>query len=1030
MSSNRFTGFDLVGFSTFFIGGLLAVSISSYRAADVVHDPVFPFNRFYQPDLIQDPPVTEVSNLLGPIGAFVSDVTLRVWGATAYLIVGSLLILSVMMIVGRSVKAPCIRLAGWFVFLIFSATLLSVTVTGGWSGPMIGPGGYVGALSHGLMLPWLGPIGCGMVSVCAALFGLILVTGTLPIRIAALTTTTVIGSAANRKRGNQKKRRDSLSVLIRGKRTTPTEDEEEEEDEDDQYEADEYEADEYEADEYEDDEQEYEQDIDEDDDTYEEEEEDEEEVPTETPTVAATAARGLKGLLRRATPAGLRTDGNNPSTETQEQTPQANATEARFIRPEDRKAANEQRLEVMEQLDEASRREDPREYDLPPIDLLLQGDSFSYDDQEKEVRRKAKILEKTFSNFNLNVKVVEIETGPVIAQYEIELEPGLRLSKITGLADDLAIALRVPSVRIVAPIPGKNTVGIEVPNQQRQVVRLRDVIEEVNGRVKKMRIPLYLGKDVSGNPLMADLSTLPHLLIAGRTGTGKSVCLNAIISSILMTRRPDEVRMLMIDPKMVELSGYKTLPHLMHPVVTDMRKAEAILAWAVDKMEERYSLLAQAGVRHVSAYNQLGEEELRERLQLEDDQSQEVPTHLPYIVIVADEIADLMMTAGKEVEQHIIRLAQKSRAVGIHLILATQKPTVDVITGLIKSNLPARIAFQVASRTDSRVVLDEMGAEKLLGNGDMLFLWPGTSMLLRGQGTFLTDEEINSVVECVSTGEQDFVKELVQLKVEDQEDTGAGPQLKKRDDLYESAVDIVVREGRGSVSLLQRCLGIGYGRAARLIDFMAEDGIVGPYNGSQAREVAISIAEWEAIQAGEETPASAPPESREPDPSKLRRSNKIVRTADWSEEEAAAATSPTRHNSPLTATTAPEVEDESCKHNAYEEDEQEFDELEDESVVDKEEEGSAKHPIVTDEEGLDEEGLDEEGLDEEGLDEDEDDEYEDDEYEDEEDNAYEGEDYESPEVAENEEEEYEEEDEAYDEDEYEIDADEYEPEKA
>ena len=267
-----------------------------------------------------------------------------------------------------------------------------------------------------------------------------------------------------------------------------------------------------------------------------------------------------------------------------------------------------------------------------------------------------------------------------------------------------------------------------------------------------MRIPVYLGKDVAGNPLVVDLTTLPHLLIAGRTGTGKSVCLNSIIASMLMTRRPDEVRMLMIDPKMVELSPYKCLPHLMHPVVTDMRKAEAILGWAVEKMEERYHLLARAGVRHISVYNQLGEDELMERIQPEDDEERkQIPTHIPYIVIVADELADLMMTAAKEVEGHIIRLAQKSRAVGIHLVLATQKPTVDVITGLIKSNLPARIAFQVASRTDSRVVLDEMGADKLLGNGDMLFLWPGTSTLLRGQGTYLSDDEITKVIAAVAT---------------------------------------------------------------------------------------------------------------------------------------------------------------------------------------------------------------------------------------------------------------------------------------
>ena len=500
-----------------------------------------------------------------------------------------------------------------------------------------------------------------------------------------------------------------------------------------------------------------------------------------------------------------------------------------------------ERQAVMEALDAAARAEDSRPDELPSVDMLVEGEPIHFEEHEKEVRRKAKVLEKTFLNFGFNVRVVEIETGPVIAQFEVELEAGLRLSRITGLADDLAIALRVPSVRIVAPIPGKNTVGIEVPNAERQIVRLREVIEEANGKASKMRIPIYLGKDVAGNPMVVDLTTLPHLLIAGRTGTGKSVCLNTLIVSMLMTRRPDEVRMLLIDPKMVELSSYKTLPHLMHPVVTDMRKAEAILAWAVDKMEERYALLARAGVRHISGYNQLGEEELMERLQPESDEEREqIPTHLPYIVIVADEMADLMMTAAKEVETHIIRLAQKSRAVGIHLVLATQKPTVDVITGLIKSNLPARIAFQVASRTDSRVVLDEMGADKLLGNGDMLFLWPGTSTLIRGQGTYVGDDEINRIVDFVGTNEPEFVKELVQLKPAAPAE-GEASAPRHRDDLYDAAVDIVIREGRGSVSLLQRTLGIGYGRAARLIDFMAEDGVVGTYNGSQAREVLITI---------------------------------------------------------------------------------------------------------------------------------------------------------------------------------------------
>lgn len=512
-------------------------------------------------------------------------------------------------------------------------------------------------------------------------------------------------------------------------------------------------------------------------------------------------------------------------------------------------------------IDDTRLPEGTEEYVLPGLDLLAEPEDVDFESQSIEVRRKAKVLEQTFADFGFNVKVVEIETGPVIAQYEIELEAGLRLSKITSLAEDIAIALRVPGVRIVAPIPGKNTVGIEVPNETRQVVRMREVIEEEGESIKKMKIPLFLGKDVSGNALSVDLATLPHLLIAGRTGTGKSVCLNTIISSMLMTRRPDEVRLLMIDPKMVELSGYGQLPHLMHPVVTDMRKAEAILAWAVDKMEERYQLLASVGVRHITSYNQLGREELLNRLQPEStEQASAIPDYLPFIVIVADEIADMMMTAGKDVEQHIIRLAQKSRAVGIHLILATQKPTVDVITGLIKSNLPARISFQVATRTDSRVVLDEMGADKLLGNGDMLFLWPGTSTLLRGQGTYMSDDEINRLVDHCSTGEQNFVNELVNLEVKsDESETTAKPgALKKRDELYESAIEVVIREGRGSCSLLQRALGIGYGRAARMIDWMAEDGIVGDYNGPQAREVVISQSDWDAMREGGES--NAPPE--------------------------------------------------------------------------------------------------------------------------------------------------------------------------
>jgi S-DNA-T family DNA segregation ATPase FtsK/SpoIIIE len=490
-------------------------------------------------------------------------------------------------------------------------------------------------------------------------------------------------------------------------------------------------------------------------------------------------------------------------------------------------------------------------YELPPLSLLEDPQPFPYEEHDQRLRERAALLEKTFTDFGLNVRVVGINTGPVITQYEVALETGLRVHKVTRLADDLALNLKVPSVRMVAPIPGKNTVGVEIPNEHRAVVRLKEVILTAARKAAKGKVPLFLGKDTEGRPLVYDLADMPHLLIAGRTGTGKSVCMNAIILSMLMTRRPDEVKMVMIDPKMLELSEYGKVPHLMHPVVKDMKKAEAILAWAVDKMEERYDLLSRVRVRGIAGYNELTPEEIHRRLgPLDEEERKRVPDKMPYIVIFVDEMNDLMMTMKREVEGHIIRLAQKSRAAGIHLVVATQKPTVDVITGLIKSNLPARICFQVSSRSDSRVVLDEMGADKLLGKGDMLFLQPGTGTLMRAQGTYASDEEITRVVDYLEC-EPCYAAELVQLS--SRKDASAGgflESLRARDDVYEQAIEVVVRERRGSVSLLQRALGIGYGRAARLIDFMAEDGIVGAYNGSNAREVLYTPEQWDDVKRG------------------------------------------------------------------------------------------------------------------------------------------------------------------------------------
>jgi S-DNA-T family DNA segregation ATPase FtsK/SpoIIIE len=495
------------------------------------------------------------------------------------------------------------------------------------------------------------------------------------------------------------------------------------------------------------------------------------------------------------------------------------------------------------------------DYELPPLSLLDEAEPFAFDEHDQKLRQRAALLEQTFKDFDLNVRVVGINAGPVITQFEVALETGMRVNKVTGLADDLALHLKVPSVRVVAPIPGKNTVGIEVPNENRAVVRLKEVILGAARRVAKAKVPLFLGKDSEGRPLVYDLADIPHLLIAGTTGTGKSVCLNAIILSMLMTRRPDEIKLILIDPKMTELTEYGKIPHLMHPVVKDVKKSEAILAWAVDKMEERYDILSRARVRHVSAYNELGLDEIRRRLQPDEEEARRIPERMPYIVIVVDELSDLMLQMKREVESHIIRLAQKSRAAGIHLVLATQKPTVDVITGLIKSNLPGRVCFKVASRSDSRVVLDEIGAEKLLGKGDMLFLQPGTSDLLRAQGTYASDQEISRVITHLECEEPCYAAELVQLKATG--DGGTLESLRARDPLYEQAIEIVVREGRGSCSLLQRALGIGYGRAARLIDFMAEDGIVGAYNGSSAREVLFSPEAWDALKQGSRAAARA-----------------------------------------------------------------------------------------------------------------------------------------------------------------------------
>jgi len=487
----------------------------------------------------------------------------------------------------------------------------------------------------------------------------------------------------------------------------------------------------------------------------------------------------------------------------------------------------------------------PKSYDdytLPGMDLLSEPEYGYVDVQERIVKSQAKVLERLLSEFNINADVVNAEPGPVITMFELELAPGIKVSQITNLANDMARGLGAQAVRVVAPLPGRHTIGIEVPNSQKEIVRIKDLIQRAGSAPEKMRIPLFLGKDSSGEALVSDLATMPHLLIAGTTGSGKSVCINTIIASVLLTKRPDEVKLILIDPKMVEMTAFANIPHLMCPIVTENKRAEQILEWATTKMDERYAILAEAGVKNITAFNKLGAEEVIRRFDPSTaEEEAKIPKKLPSLVIIVDELADLMMTAPKEIETYIVRLAQKSRAVGIHIILATQRPQATVVTGLIKSNLPSRVAFRVAAKMDSRIILDQNGAETLLGQGDMLFLKPGTSDLVRAQGAYVDDNEIKGIVDHLkSVAEPQFHPELMQLNSIDISEIG-------KDDMFDEAVRLVLETKRGSVSLLQRKLGIGYARASRIIEMMAVSGILGEYKGSQAREVMMTLSEYEQV---------------------------------------------------------------------------------------------------------------------------------------------------------------------------------------
>jgi len=476
------------------------------------------------------------------------------------------------------------------------------------------------------------------------------------------------------------------------------------------------------------------------------------------------------------------------------------------------------------------------DYTLPRLDLFDSPPPMETRKIREDFEGTARILEETLADFDIESKVVEINKGPVITRYELEPAPGVKIHRITSLSDNIALAMKAQSVRIVAPVPGKGTVGVEVPNSTSALVYLREVLDSKEYRDAKSKLKLAIGKDIAGAPVVADLATMPHLLIAGATGSGKTVCVNTIITSLLFNSTPDEVKFIMIDPKRVELAVFNDLPHLLSPVVTDTKKVASTLEWVVSEMDSRYELFAKSGVRNIDLYN---EKFGSSRATPEDEERP--ATKLPYIVIIIDELADLMMVAQDHVEGAITRLAQLSRAVGIHIIIATQRPSVDVITGVIKANFPARISFKVASKVDSRTVLDINGADKLLGRGDMLFVEPGASKPTRAQCSLISDKEIERITTYIKSQRRaEYIEDILDI----QKKPGAYKKFEK-DEVYEEAVKMILETGQASVSVLQRRLGLGYTRAARLIDMMEDEGIVGPYQGSKPRDILMSMEEYQ-----------------------------------------------------------------------------------------------------------------------------------------------------------------------------------------
>ncbi|HET7537895.1 MAG TPA: DNA translocase FtsK [Candidatus Didemnitutus sp.] len=534
-----------------------------------------------------------------------------------------------------------------------------------------------------------------------------------------------------------------------------------------------------------------------------------------------------------------------PATDTKEPAAAAGKLELNIVQAEETKKAKV----TLPQSDD-------KNYEFPPLKLLKEQVRTSAADSEEEHRANAENLLRILSEFGVEVSLGEIHVGPVITRYEVVPAAGVRVEKISGLDKNIALGMRAQSVRILAPIPGKAAVGVEVPNQKSTPVGMREILESEDWAHAKAELPIALGKDVSGKPLVSDLTKMPHLLIAGATGSGKSVCINSIVASVLYSKSPKDVRLIMVDPKVVELKIFNSLPHMLIPVVTEPKKVPAALKWLLGEMEQRYQIFAKVNVRNITGFNNRKKDK-SDPLPPEQPELAgvglddiEIPERLPYIVAIIDELADLMMAAPAEIETSIARLAQLARAAGIHLIIATQRPSVNVITGVIKANLPSRIAFQVASQVDSRTILDTKGADTLIGRGDMLFTPPGTSRLVRAQGAFVADEEVHEIVEFLkrngppqyASAVQQHIDRAAREEEEGEDGGGSGDSdLGDDEDLFRQAFDVLKSTRRASTSMIQRRLRIGYNRAARIMDVMEDKGIVGPENGSSPREILVDL---------------------------------------------------------------------------------------------------------------------------------------------------------------------------------------------